>query len=162
MTPTPSNADIIYGCCPTPNLFQNAFDERKAIVSRLERDVNVVESEGMKLEMELRRIVTLRMQRELAGDLVTGGRGHVPGEANDDEEDVEEELLNEILGVSDDRLSNSQLYEDKQRQNQLYSRLQKLHIKTTSTNTTDLPINELQVNIFQLVHMFKDLQTLLL
>lgn len=128
--------------------FQNAFDERKAIVSRLERDVNVVESEGMKLEMELQRIVTQRMQREFSGELMIGGRGRAPDEADeadDDEEDVEEELLNEILGMSDDRLSNSQLYEDKQRQNQLYSRLQKLHIKTTSTNT-DLPLTELQVN----------------
>lgn len=133
-------------------LFQNAFDERKAIVSRLERDVNVVESEGMKLEMELQRIVAQRMQREFSQDVTLeggrrGGGGRRPDEADDDdddEEDVEEELLNEILGVSDDRLSNSQLYEDKQRQNQLYSRLQKLHIKTTSTNT-DLPLNELQV-----------------
>ena len=131
-------------------------------MSRLERDVNVVESEGMKLEMELQRIVSLRMQREFAGELMTGGRGHVPGEANDDGEDIEEELLNEILGVSDDRLSNSQLYEDKQRQNQLYSRLQKLHIKTTSTNTTDLPINELQVDISQIAYMLKHLRNLLL
>ena len=130
--------------------FQNAFDERKAIVSRLERDVNVVESEGMKLEMELQRIVTQRMQREFSGaELMIGGRGRTrdrdEAADEDEEEDVEEELLNEILGVSDDRLSNSQLYEDKQRQNQLYSRLQKLHIKTTSTNT-DLPLNELQVS----------------
>ena len=129
--------------------FQNAFDERKAMVSRLERDVNVVESEGMKLELELQRVVAQRMQREFPGDLILGGRacraGPGPGNvAEDDEEDVEEELLNEILGVSDDRLSNSQLYEDKQRQSQLYARLQKLHIKTTSTNT-DLPLNELQV-----------------
>ena len=128
--------------------FQNAFDERKAMVSRLERDVNVVESEGMKLELELQRIVAQRMQREFPGDLIVGGRAcRAAGaleEAEDDNEDVEEELLNEILGVSDDRLSNSQLYEDKQRQSQLYARLQKLHIKTTSTNT-DLPLNELQV-----------------
>ena len=115
------------------------------MVSRLERDVNVVESEGMKLEMELQRIVTQRMQKEFSGELMIGGRGRAPDEADDDEEDVEEELLNEILGMSDDRLSNSQLYEDKQRQNQLYSRLQKLHIKTTSNNT-DLPLTELQVN----------------
>ena len=125
--------------------FQNAFDERKAIVSRLERDVNVVESEGMKLEKELQRIVTQRMQREFPGDLIIGGRIRAAqDEGNENEEDVEEDLLNELLGVSDNRLSNSQLYEDKQRQNQLYSRLQKLHIKTTSTNT-DLPLNELQV-----------------
>ena len=125
--------------------FQNAFDERKAIVSRLERDVNVVESEGMKLEKELQRIVTQRMQREFPGDLIIGGRSRAAQqEGNENEEDVEEDLLNELLGVSDNRLSNSQLYEDKQRQNQLYSRLQKLHIKTTSTNT-DLPLNELQV-----------------
>ena len=125
--------------------FQNAFDERKAIVSRLERDVNVVESEGMKLEKELQRIVTQRMQREFPGDLIIGGRSRAAqDEGNENEEDVEEDLLNELLGVSDNRLSNSQLYEDKQRQNQLYSRLQKLHIKTTSTNT-DLPLNELQV-----------------
>ena len=130
--------------------FQNAFDERKAIVSRLERDVNVVESEGMKLEMELHRIVTQRMQREFSGELIIGGRSRAQDEADEDEEDVEEELLNEILGVSDDRLSNSQLYEDKQRQNQLYSRLQKLHIKTTSTNT-DLPLNELQVSKLLLI-----------
>ena len=125
--------------------FQNAFDERKAIVSRLERDVNVVESEGMKLEKELQRIVTQRMQREFPGDLIIGGRSRAAqDEGNENEEDVEEDLLNELLGVSDNRLSSSQLYEDKQRQNQLYSRLQKLHIKTTSTNT-DLPLNELQV-----------------
>ena len=125
--------------------FQNAFDERKAIVSRLERDVNVVESEGMKLEKELQRIVTQRMQREFPGDLIIGGRSRAAqDEGNENEEDVEEDLLNELLGVSDNRLSNSQLYEDKQRQNQLYSRLQKLHIKTTPTNT-DLPLNELQV-----------------
>ena len=118
------------------------------MVSRLERDVNVVESEGMKLEMELQRIVTQRMQKEFSGELMIGGRGRTRDEAaadEDEEEDVEEELLNEILGMSDDRLSNSQLYEDKQRQNQLYSRLQKLHIKTTSNNT-DLPLTELQVN----------------
>ena len=122
------------------------------MVSRLERDVNVVESEGMKLELELQRVVAQRMQREFPGDLILGGRacrvGPGPGNvAEDDEEDVEEELLNEILGVSDDRLSNSQLYEDKQRQSQLYARLQKLHIKTTSTNT-DLPLNELQVTAY--------------
>ena len=124
------------------------------MVSRLERDVNVVESEGMKLELELQRVVAQRMQREFPGDLILGGRacraGPGPGareEAEEDEEDVEEELLNEILGVSDDRLSNSQLYEDKQRQSQLYARLQKLHIKTTSTNT-DLPLNELQVTAY--------------
>ena len=126
------------------------------MVSRLERDVNVVESEGMKLELELQRVVAQRMQREFPGDLILGvracraGPGPGPGareEAEDDEEDVEEELLNEILGVSDDRLSNSQLYEDKQRQSQLYARLQKLHIKTTSTNT-DLPLNELQVTAY--------------
>ena len=118
------------------------------MVSRLERDVNVVESEGMKLELELQRIVAQRMQREFPGDLIVGGRAcRAAGareEAEDNDEDVEEELLNEILGVSDDLLSNSQLYEDKQRQSQLYARLQKLHIKTTSTNT-DLPLNELQV-----------------
>ena len=122
------------------------------MVSRLERDVNVVESEGMKLELELQRVVAQRMQREFPGDLILGGRacraGPGPGNVpEDDEEDVEEELLNEILGVSDDRLSNSQLYEDKQRQSQLYARLQKLHIKTTSTNT-DLPLNELQVTAY--------------
>lgn len=124
------------------------------MVSRLERDVNVVESEGMKLELELQRVVAQRMQREFPGDLILGGRACRAGpaqgareEAEDDEEDVEEELLNEILGVSDDRLSNSQLYEDKQRQSQLYARLQKLHIKTTSTNT-DLPLNELQVTAY--------------
>ena len=116
------------------------------MVSRLERDVNVVESEGMKLELELQRVVAQRMQREFPGDLILGGRACRAG-AEEDEEDVEEELLNEILGVSDDRLSNSQLYEDKQRQSQLYARLQKLHIKTTSTNT-DLPLNELQVTAY--------------
>ena len=122
------------------------------MVSRLERDVNVVESEGMKLELELQRVVAQRMQREFPGDLILGGRACRAGpgareEPEEDEEDVEEELLNEILGVSDDRLSNSQLYEDKQRQSQLYARLQKLHIKTTSTNT-DLPLNELQVTAY--------------
>ncbi len=123
---------------------QSAFDERKAIVSRLERDVNVVESEGIKLEMELRRVVSQR-QREFDGCnlAVVGG--------DDDDADLEKELLNEILAGAADlgvdhrhyQLSNSQLYEDVPPPRQhLEEQLRKLHIKTATASSAD-PLEQL-------------------
>jgi hypothetical protein len=124
---------------------QSAFNERRAIISKLERDVNVVESEGIKLEMELQRVVS---QRQKEFELLSGGGGGV-GVDPDDDEDLEEELLNEILaGANSNKhytLSNSQLYEDSgggsgptgsvtAREKQLYTTLQKLHIKTVAAS----------------------------
>ena len=131
---------------------RSAFDERRALVDRLERDVNHIESEGAKLEIELERAVMRRSEElnRMGGEIVSDRIPMVPsppGFAATDEDLLDEELINDILGpppqhIADDedqyRLSNSQLYGDRKfgdddPNGRLYEALRKLHIRTTAS-----------------------------
>ena len=114
---------------------RSAFDERKALVSKLERDVSSVESEGHKLKEELQRVrrrdlltspppppPTSSSSTNERVPLIPSPAPHhhnPPGgePRGPTDEELDEELLNDIMGGPHGCqfhlvLSNSQLYED--------------------------------------------------
>ncbi len=114
---------------------RSAFDERRALVSRLESDVEDVECEGRRLMDQLRQLEEL-----LPGEMPAEDDDVVllPPPIVDDDDEEEEELLKDILRF---RLSSSQLYgssaapppppSNEEDEKKFLERLRKLRVKAT-------------------------------
>ena len=108
---------------------QSAFDERKALVVKLENDVVHIESEGLHLQRELQRMTDESAFDPTNLDLYVNARPAQTTSGNND--DVEDDLMKDIMNDVQYQLSNSDLYEDAvPPAAKLYERLQGLHVKT--------------------------------
>ena len=114
---------------------RNAFDERKALVTKLEQDVDHFETEGYRLEVELQRVRNLAERREFPPAHL------IPLDVEDDD------LLNDIMGGERHMaLSSSQLYEQADgaaasvsSAAKLYEQMQRLHVKTGALELLGVP-----------------------
>jgi hypothetical protein len=124
-----------------------AYDERKALMDKLEQDVDNTELEGERLQQELQALQSRRQQNtlEILGQVVQTN----PNDDIDDTEDEEEEPILFAGGFLDDTktdghydvniLTSEQLYEGPtQEPSVLYDELQRrLRIKTSTSCTLD-------------------------